>query len=494
MLPKMINTGLSNVNDQRDLVAQSLQIFGMMHGFPKDEVIFLMTADYYHEEPDSFAGLNESFLMTDHSNNKVCMMGICLKDIDWIWKCVSGRNDLKWSDLQSGFSEFRRVSLSSYSKANAWANVNSTAMYKKFLERFPIIVSAGEFRDPITIKSYARVGLMGNPSDGFFGKTISFLIKNFCAQVTIVPHKDSTNEHILIGERIRFSSFGSFLANIKLNGYDGISRLILATLKVFFSYTANQEKCKRGFTVFYETNIPRQVKIILMNVQVGLSGSSAIITGLLKALKLFYGLEIKLEILANLALSAEKDELKIAAGLQDRVIQTFGGLVYMDFNKEQMQTYGYGIYESLSVAKLPSLWIAYCSNPKDSGKVHSDINRRFLDNDPIVLEAMTKFASFAEQAKHDILNGDVHHLAHLMNQNFNLRRDLYGDEVIGEMNLYMINLARSHGMAAKFCGSGGCIVGMHCGPREKEAFDIWEFRCALVRNGFIFAFCNVEAA
>ena len=31
----------------------------------------------------------------------------------------------------------------------------------------------------------ARVGLMGNPSDGFGGKTLSFLIRNFNAQVTI---------------------------------------------------------------------------------------------------------------------------------------------------------------------------------------------------------------------------------------------------------------------------------------------------------------------
>ena len=30
-----------------------------------------------------------------------------------------------------------------------------------------------------------RVGLMGNPSDGFYGKTISLSIENFWAEVTI---------------------------------------------------------------------------------------------------------------------------------------------------------------------------------------------------------------------------------------------------------------------------------------------------------------------
>ena len=38
----------------------------------------------------------------------------------------------------------------------------------------------------------ARVGLMGNPSDGFGGKTLSFLISNFNAQVTIKENHEVT--------------------------------------------------------------------------------------------------------------------------------------------------------------------------------------------------------------------------------------------------------------------------------------------------------------
>lgn len=36
---------------------------------------------------------------------------------------------------------------------------------------------------PIYHGVYARVGLLGNPSDGFFGKTISLSLANFCAEV-----------------------------------------------------------------------------------------------------------------------------------------------------------------------------------------------------------------------------------------------------------------------------------------------------------------------
>lgn len=36
-------------------------------------------------------------------------------------------------------------------------------------------------------KAYARVGLLGNPSDVYFGKTISFSLGNFWASVKLEP-------------------------------------------------------------------------------------------------------------------------------------------------------------------------------------------------------------------------------------------------------------------------------------------------------------------
>ena len=67
--------------------------------------------------------------------------------------------------------------------------------------------------------------------------------------------------------------------------------------------------------MMFETNVPRQV---------GLAGSSAIITALWKALMVFYDVseeQIPLELQASLVLKVEQEELGIAAGLQDRVIQ-----------------------------------------------------------------------------------------------------------------------------------------------------------------------------
>ena len=56
----------------------------------------------------------------------------------------------------------------------------------------------------------------------------------------------------------------------------------------------------------------------------------------------------------------------------------YGGLVYMDFSRELMESRGYGQYEYLTPGgALPPLFLAYLANPSDSGKMHSDINLRW---------------------------------------------------------------------------------------------------------------------
>ena len=43
-----------------------------------------------------------------------------------------------------------------------------------------------------------RVGLIGNPSDGFYGKTISFTINNFWAEVTVTESSRLVSYTLLV--------------------------------------------------------------------------------------------------------------------------------------------------------------------------------------------------------------------------------------------------------------------------------------------------------
>src|SRR5437762_1827479 len=89
----------------------------------------------------------------------------------------------------------------------------------------------------ITAHAYARAGLVGNPSDGYFGKTISFIVRNFKATIRLweSPHFEIYPSH---GDLARFSSVHEFLRDQKLHGYYGGMRLIKAAIKRFHSYFA----------------------------------------------------------------------------------------------------------------------------------------------------------------------------------------------------------------------------------------------------------------
>jgi len=55
-------------------------------------------------------------------------------------------------------------------------------------------------------KSYARVGLLGNPSDVYNGKTIAFSISNFFATVKLVPSNDLIIQPHPTHDLVNFSS------------------------------------------------------------------------------------------------------------------------------------------------------------------------------------------------------------------------------------------------------------------------------------------------
>src|SRR5207237_4096936 len=84
----------------------------------------------------------------------------------------------------------------------------------------------------ITAQAYARAGLVGNPSDGYFGKTISFIIRNFRATVRLweSPHFEILPTH---GDLARFDDINGFLRDVRLNGYYGGLRLMKAAVKKF---------------------------------------------------------------------------------------------------------------------------------------------------------------------------------------------------------------------------------------------------------------------
>ncbi len=302
-------------------------------------------------------------------------------------------------------------------------------------------------------KAFARAGLVGNPSDGYYGKTISVLLREYYATVTLYEW-DEIEIVMTELDNSRFRSVHELVHDVKLHGYYGGVRLVKATIKRFVEYctAAGIPLHDRTFSVRYASNIPRQV---------GMAGSSAIIVATLRCLMAFYGVDIPLHLQPSLALSVEQHELGITAGLQDRVIQVYEGMVFMDFSRDGMcEEHGlpYGRYEALPAEIQPPLYVAFKDDAGEPTEVvHNNLRHRWNEGDPQVHAAMVRFAELAEAAKTAVLGRDWGELSRIMDANFDLRRSICQ---IAPKQLEMVEVARQAGASAKFAGSGGAIVGM----------------------------------
>jgi len=132
----------------------------------------------------------------------------------------------------------------------------------------------------------------------------------------------------------------------------------------------------------------------------------------------------------------------------------------MDFSKDLMTSNGHGNYEIMSVKYLPKFWLAYIGDPSDSGAIHNDVSLRWQKGEPDVMDAMQKFAVLTDEAKQAIEIQDWVELHTIMNKNFDLRRQIYGDSALGTKTLRMVEIGRLYGSSVKLPGSGGAVLGM----------------------------------
>ncbi len=303
----------------------------------------------------------------------------------------------------------------------------------------------------IETHSYPRAAVIGNPSDGYFGKTIAFLFSNFKASVQLY-HSPELKIYPQGLDITSFDSIHQLVENVNLNGYYGGIRLLKGTIKVFYDYCKKQniKLDGRNFTIRYNSNIP---------LRLGLAGSSAIITACMKALMSFYNVDIPKPVMANLVLSVETEELGIAAGLQDRVTQAYEQPVFMDFDRATMEKQGYGNYEALEADNFKNMYIAFRKNLSEGTEVvHNNLRARYNIGEKVVLEAMEKWIGLTDAYRVALQNDDQQTIHSLINQNFDLRKSLIP---ISEGNVEMVDTARSVGASAKFTGSGGAIIGTY---------------------------------
>jgi glucuronokinase len=197
----------------------------------------------------------------------------------------------------------------------------------------------------------------------------------------------------------------------------------------------------------------------------------------LRALCGRYGITLEPAALAAFALAVEVEDLGTAAGLQDRVAQAFGGLVFMDFAADEAR------YELLSPALLPPLLIAWRDESGGhSGIVHGDLRARFEAGDATVRAQIDALARGARDARAALLSGDCGDFGRCVDLSFDARREMLR---LDPRHVEMIESARGAGAAANYTGSGGAIVAAcaDAAHRDRVAAALEERACGVLALG-----------
>ena len=221
--------------------------------------------------------------------------------------------------------------------------------------------------------------------------------------------------------------------------------------------TAARERFERTYgcdlgsvAIQVDTNIPRSV---------GLAGSSAITLAVLEVCAAVSQIDVAPMEMARLAHAVERNDLGIAGGWQDQVIQSHGITGLMEFDEPMRLT----PVRPPAGSSIP-LFIASAEDAaQDSGAGHAALAATRDDEE--VQRVMEDLAQHARAAAAAVAHGDIHTLKAAMETTFSLRQEVM---TIASSHLAMIDCAKQHGVAANFAGSGGAIVGVV--PKRGEAF------------------------
>ncbi len=324
--------------------------------------------------------------------------------------------------------------------------------------------------DPISHSAPARAALAGNPSDGHGGAVVATVVPSLAATVSATPDSFFGFE----GWSEQFGSVGETsdwvgcrATEPRESGRD--VPLVHAALAALHRF-ADAELSPHVFR--FSTTIPRSL---------GLAGSSAIVIATIRTMIDAHRedpwareLVNRPELVASLALVAERDLLGIPAGLQDRVVQTLGGVVAMEFGVEHTHTeHGLDIGSYRRLGPLPDgVFIAHRDGTAgDSGSVHGAVDV----TDASFLSAMALAADAARSAADAIARYDVEALGAAMDATFDQRTRVF---TLDPRHVEMVGVARANGASANYTGSGGAVIVLAPDSRAAAALD--DLGCTIV--------------
>jgi len=291
-------------------------------------------------------------------------------------------------------------------------------------------------RAPLRI-SFAGGGTDVSPYvDEHGGAVLNGTINRF-AYATIIP---KSNKEVEIAS-LDYDVILKYTIDKEI-AFDGQLDLIKGVINKFRSkYGLNN-----GFRIFVHSDAPPGS---------GLGSSSAIAVAVIIAFAKLVKLPLTPYELAELAYEIERVDVGIKGGKQDQYASSFGGMNFIEFNKDITVVNPLRIEKSILNELEYSLTLGYIGSTRASSKIIEKQIKNYEEKQKDAICAMDNIKKLAFEMKNALLRGELHRFGELLNEEWYEKKKMaegISNEIIDRI---YDEALKSGAIGGKISGAGG---------------------------------------
>ncbi len=314
-------------------------------------------------------------------------------------------------------------------------------------------------------KAPLRISFAGGGTDlpYFFeqngGVVINATINQYC-HATIVKRADSK---ILINSDLCDDLFFD-VRNIECDGKFNLVKAVTNILKPDF-----------GFELYLRNDVPPGR---------GLGSSATLAVLIAKLISNLQSHEYDDYKLADIAYTAERDELKIKGGWQDQYAAVTGGFNFMEFDADKRIIYPLRLKEDTISELNERLLLCYVGSSHYSSDVHENQEKSFIAKKEDMVPKLIELKKIAIDIKDSLLVGELDKIGDLLHKSWENKKRL--DSVISNIEidrLYNIGLKNgAYGGKLLGAGAGGYLLFMHSPYKRNQLSRVLESEGGSILN------------
>ena len=198
----------------------------------------------------------------------------------------------------------------------------------------------------------------------------------------------------------------------------------------------------------------------------GLGSSSSITVGLLHALYTYRGQSVTTEELAKQACQIEIERLGKPIGKQDQYISAYGNMRFITFRKNGIKVSRINIDREIKTKLNEKPLLFYTGITRKSINILIEQKANIRDR----LSILGEISRLAFTARDLILNGAFDEFGELLNQGWNLKKQLASNITSGDIDDMYLTARKAGAIGGKISGAGGGgFLLLYCPESKKES-------------------------